>query len=111
MEGEIAEPLSGFLDPETAKRLSFDVPPERKKRMDAAYDRDIRKAVQEDMRTQVMVGGKPQTIAEVMSHAAVAEYLAKPSVFKLNAFQQATGEASLKVELEGAADGLDDIAG
>lgn len=104
-----ANVLSGFLDPETAERLRFSVPPEAKRRDDVAYDREIRKAVQDDMRMSVLVDGKEQTIAQVMAHAAVAEYLKNPSVFKLNAFEQATGEASVKVELEGAADGLGDL--
>lgn len=102
--------LSGFLDPEQASRLSLSVPKDRKRREDAAYDREIRKAVQDEMGIELSVRGKPQTVAQIMVHMAVADYIERPSVFKLNAFQQATGEASVKVELSGAADGLDDLA-
>ena len=111
MEGPNAHVLSGFLDEEVAKRLSFDVPRDAKARADRKYDRDLRKAVQDEMALVLSVNGEEQSLAQIMAHAAVADYLKYPSVFKLNAFQQATGEASVKVELSGAADGLEALAG
>ncbi len=105
------EPLSGFLDEETAARLGLVFESPRKEALDRAYDRDLRKAVQDGVRLPVKVGGVVQTVAQVMAAGAIADYLAHPNVFKLNAFQQATGEASVKVELADAVDGLSDIAG
>ncbi len=113
MEGPetIAMPLSGFVDEETSKRLKLVFASPRKAALDRAYDRDLRRAMQDGLRTEVLVDGVPQTVAQVMAAGAIADFLAHPNVFAFNAFQQATGEASVKVELADAVDGLSDIAG
>lgn len=101
--------LSGFLDEESAGRLSLSVPKAEKRRLDKGYEGELRKAVQDELRLTLEVAGEEQTVAQIMAHLAVADYIAKPSVFKLNAFLQSTGEASVKIEMSNPADGLADV--